>query len=60
MDEDTARYREWELGKVIGDDDLRIKITGDVDRFGLDGTRWLSITREEFEQITTILTGKRN
>ena len=52
-----AEYRSWELGKVLGDDELRIKVTGDVDPAnGLGGTRWLSITRQEFDQITAILT----
>jgi hypothetical protein len=55
-DSDTARYRGWELSKVLGDDELRIKITGDVDQHGLDGARWLSITRQELDQITAILT----
>lgn len=60
MDDDTARYREWELGKVLGDDDIQLKITGDVDDVGRDGTHWLTITRAELDQITEILTGKRN
>lgn len=56
MGEDTVRYRAWELSKVLGDDDLEIKITGDPDEHGLDGTRWLSITRAELAAITAILT----
>jgi hypothetical protein len=51
-----VEYRAWELGKVLGDDDLKIKITGDVDAHGLDGTRWLSITRQELDAITAVLT----